>query len=174
MPKTYTAAGTVSAGDVYTAAAHNIIATDVNNLIVPPAVRCIRSTDLSYTLGAAIAFDGEDYDTDDMHSTATNTSRITIQTAGIYLVTAHIYTTFTGTLTGMDFWIAKNTAKVAEQFELAMSQGINWNGTIQVVTSAVATDYFEVAFNVTGSNTHIVKASVPQSYFSATWIGRTS
>ena len=82
MAKTYTTVGTVSAGDVYTAAAHNIIATDVNNLTVKPAVSVYRSSALtSYTSGLAITWQAEHYDTDSMWSSG---SGITIGTTGLY------------------------------------------------------------------------------------------
>ena len=43
-----------------------------------------------------IAFNSEMFDTDSMHSTSTNPSRITINTAGKYLVHAHVEWVQTG------------------------------------------------------------------------------
>jgi hypothetical protein len=84
MAKTYTAAGTVVAGDVYTAAAHNIIATDVNNLIVPPSVGVrLTPSDKTVTSGTAFAWDAQEWDTDDMWASGAN---ITINTSGIYQI----------------------------------------------------------------------------------------
>lgn len=44
---------------------------------------------LSSGSATAITFDTEDYDPDGIHSTASNTSRITPSTAGVYKITAH-------------------------------------------------------------------------------------
>lgn len=55
-----------------------------------PAIACRlnRVADQTITSGVAtsILFTNESYDSDDMHSTSSNTSRITFQTAGLYLV----------------------------------------------------------------------------------------
>lgn len=58
-----------------------------------PACRVHRTTDQSIpdATVTAVTFNSETYDTDTMHSTASNTSRITFTTAGIYLVTASVY-----------------------------------------------------------------------------------
>ena len=53
------------------------------------ACRVTRSSALSIPDGGAVTtvgFDAEVFDTDGMHSTVTNNSRITIQTAGFYTV----------------------------------------------------------------------------------------
>lgn len=88
MAKTYTTAGSAVAGDVYTASAHNVIVTDVNNLIVPPACRVTRTTALSIANASFVAlnFDSTTYDTDSFVG-ATKTY-VTVNTAGIYSVTA--------------------------------------------------------------------------------------
>lgn len=54
--------------------------------------RVRRTTDQSLTLDTltAILFDTEDFDTDTMHSTVSNTDRITASTAGYYAVGAYV------------------------------------------------------------------------------------
>lgn len=47
-------------------------------------------TSLNNTTGTLILFDAEEYDTNSMHSTSTNTSRITIQQDGHYLILGSI------------------------------------------------------------------------------------
>jgi len=88
MPKTYTAAGTVVAGDVYTAVAHNVIATDVNNFIVPAACRVTRTTALNVANNTFVAlnFNSTTYDTDSF--VGATTTFLTVNTAGIYSITA--------------------------------------------------------------------------------------
>ena len=90
MAKTYTAAGSAVAGDVYTAAAHNVIVTDINNTIVPPA--CVATAgatqNIVNTTYTALTFSAEQFDTDAIHDTSTNTSRFTVTTPGIYQMNA--------------------------------------------------------------------------------------
>ena len=92
MAKTYTAAGSAVAGDVYTAAAHNVIVTDINNTIVPPA--CVATAgaaqNIVNTTYTALTFSAEQFDTDAIHDTSTNTSRFTITTPGIYQMNAWV------------------------------------------------------------------------------------
>jgi hypothetical protein len=59
-------------------------------LIDPPGCSVFHSTTQSTTSGTPFfpACDSETFDNDGMHSTVTNNSRITIQTAGRYLVIA--------------------------------------------------------------------------------------
>jgi hypothetical protein len=171
MAKTYTAAGSATAGDVYTATAHNVIVTDVNNLIVPPMVQCTRSSDLSYTSGANITWNSETYDTDAMHDTSSNTDRITIQTAGVYIVSLTLYLTFTGTLTGTNLKIAiAGSAAFETDWYGSRATDMVINGSTTM--SLNPADQLTASCIVIGATSPIVKTSL--SSFSATWIGRTS
>lgn len=97
MAKTYNSIPTVSTGDVYTAAAHNNIAENVNNYRVPPSFSVYRTTASSaYSNGADISWEAEEYDPDGMWSSG---ATITINTAGIYLFTLRVYGTCAATLT---------------------------------------------------------------------------
>lgn len=60
-----------------------------NFLYQPPACR-VSKTNITIPTGTltTISFDAEAFDTDSMHSTVTNTSRITINTAAKYLIHA--------------------------------------------------------------------------------------
>ena len=110
MAKTYTSVSSVSAGDAVTSAAHNIIATNVNNLIVPPACWVYR-TDVDTANNATWfrpAFNAEAYDTDLMHDNSTNSQRITFNTAGLYVVTAACFFNNASTAGGRYLIISKN------------------------------------------------------------------
>lgn len=65
-----------------------------------PAVSANRSTNQSIpdSTDTAVTLPGENFDTDSMHSTVTNTSRLTATTAGKYLITAFVI--FAATSTG--------------------------------------------------------------------------
>jgi hypothetical protein len=56
----------------------------------PPACRVYRTTSMTGIVDSAqtaVTFDAERFDTNSMHDTSTNTSRITFNTAGVYVVT---------------------------------------------------------------------------------------
>jgi len=59
---------------------------------VPPLCRAYQSANTSIPNNSTttLSYNAENYDTDSMHSTTTNTSRITIVTAGVYAITAGI------------------------------------------------------------------------------------
>lgn len=61
-------------------------------LRIVPTCRVYHSLDQSIATGVTtvLSFNSERYDTDSMHSTVTNTSRITFTTAGVYVVTGGI------------------------------------------------------------------------------------
>jgi hypothetical protein len=173
MPKTYTAAGTVSAGDVYTAAAHNIIATDVNNFIVPPMCRLEKSAGASITSGSAFTWNVESFDTDDMHSTSSNTERITINTAGVYLVTFTYLINFSGTVTKEQAQIRRNGGG----YQYGMKYGsasTNTANTLQTFVACSASDYLDALIDFTGGSSFTVDGNVASTSFSALWVGRTS
>lgn len=80
---TYTAGARWKASDV-----NQLTNTDKSFFLAPPFCD-LTATTATTTLAAAgtvIAFDNEVADTDGMHDNVTNNSRITIQTAGLYLV----------------------------------------------------------------------------------------
>ena len=178
MAKTYTAAGSATAGQVYTASAHNVIVTDVNNLIVPPSCQVARTTDLtSYSSGAAISWTTTPtWDTDGMFSSGTPT-RVTIQTAGIYLITFYAYVTGTATMTQIDPRIKIDGTSIAES--LAVIQGGNLAvHTITVVSSLNAAQYVEFDVSITGGSAYVINGGAADSFerskASVTWIGRTA
>jgi len=84
-PKTW------SVNESLTAAGLNLELRDaLNYLLNPPACSVYQTANTNMpTSGTYVQmlFDTENYDTDTMHSTSTNPGRITINTAGIYLVT---------------------------------------------------------------------------------------
>jgi hypothetical protein len=182
MPKTYTAAGTVVAGDVYTAAAHNIIATDVNNLIVPPACRAVRATLQTIATGTDtfVTWPTESYDTDGMFTAGSDT--ITIQTAGLYIVTCSI--TFVVNATGFRVVNLYKSPSSATNFAVVFAN--SWHGTAGAglgttvhcsgVTTFAAGDTVKVGVaQSSGGNLDVGNASFSDSnHVSVTWIGRTS
>jgi hypothetical protein len=74
--------------------------TPLDFLMNPPRVNAYAGTSTSLTTGTStlVTFDSEMWDTDSMHSTTTNNSRILINTSGQYLVS--FYARFPSNATG--------------------------------------------------------------------------
>lgn len=70
----------------------DLVTTAEVNAMLAYAVRVIHSADQSLTNSTetALAFNTEDFDTDVMHDTATNNSRLICKTAGIYIITGQV------------------------------------------------------------------------------------
>ena len=176
MAKTYTAGGTVAAGDVATAAAWNVLTVNSNNLIVPPAVRAYRSGDLSYTPNAVITWNAESYDTDAMHDNTTNSERLTVTTPGLYLVVFSSYVTFSNTMTAYDYSIYKNGlagTRIAGDYAPSVSYATSLVKILTTVCEMTSGDYFAAVATGNGATSWVVKDS-SLTHFTATWIGRTS
>jgi plastocyanin len=180
MAKTYTAASTVSAGNVYTAAAHNIIVTDTNNLIVPATVRARLTGGKALTSGNAIPWDAissPGWDTDSMWSSGAST-RLTVTTPGVYLVSCNILTQVTvanSTSQTLTLRYANPGTQIFAEFTNPVTVAINGFPTMNVTTLINATtsgDYFEAVYSFTGG-THTALNDNRNS-FSAVWVGRTS
>ena len=112
-----------------------------------PACRLTRSsTAQTFARNAftPITFDSEAFDTDSMHSTTSNTSRITINTAGVYSLNAHINSPVGGTATQVLIRFIKNGSQVGHY----TNNGEVTNTDAQVnslIWEAVVGDYFEAS-----------------------------
>ena len=100
---------------------------------------------LTNNTDTTLTFNTENYDTDSYHSTSSNTSRLTVPSAGKYLITANVG--FAANATGYRF------AKIQKNGTTNVSSiGTNAapNGTFDthinnsVVVDAAASDYFEI------------------------------
>jgi hypothetical protein len=187
MAKTYTAAGSAVAGDVYTAAAHNVIVTDVNNFIVPAASRVTRTSALNVATDSFIAlnFDSTTYDTDSFVG-ATKTF-LTINTAGIYSVTATcgfgggtpgaraIILVLNPTLSGSgDTTTISAGTRIGAQFLTNVG-----SSTTQTTLSVAATYAFSASDKITlgvfqTSGVTIALSNTDGMHLGLTWIGRTA
>ena len=112
--------------------------------VVVPACRLTRSsTAQTFARNAftAVTFDSEAFDTDSMHSTASNTSRITINTPGVYAFNAAVSGS-SGGATQVIIAFRKNGAQVGHY----TNNGETASADAQVsslIWEAVAGDYFE-------------------------------
>ena len=182
MAKTYTLAGTVVAGDVATAAAFNVVTADVNNLIVPPACRFSITTARNILTGThtSITFNTdarEDYDTDGMLA-ATAASKITVQTAGIYLCTASV--SFSANNTGVRFTRIFRTRSGTEiafaNSEITSTQASVTDVSLAGMIECNVSDTIELGvFQNSGATLTTAAESQYQTTFLAVqWVGKTS
>lgn len=132
-------------GDILTAAWCDQARDNGEFLIDPPACSIYNSSAVSLTtgIGTVLNADSENYDNDSMHSTVSNTSRITIQTSGRYLITATME--FSANATGYRMiQILLNTASIAHSVVRLNAVSGAATFTQTAITSVLAAgDYLE-------------------------------
>ena len=104
-----------------------------------------------------VTFDEERYDTDTIHSTSSNTGRLTATTAGKYVITAHAI--FASNTTGRRFLSIRlnGTTSIAEA-EWDTNQGDQTRMNLATIYELSATDYVEMlVFQTSGGNLDVVQ-----------------
>ncbi len=176
MAKTYNTFTNVSTGDVLTATNFNNVLTNIGNYRVPPMCMVYRSSNLtSYSSNAAITWNAESYDTDDMWSSG---SSITINTAGVYLIQFKVHVTATATLTSVAPLVLINGTSVGQFFSTSSFAGTATQMLYSYVTSLAATNTVGAAVEIVGGSAYIIKGgtlnTVDASALSVTWLGQVS
>jgi hypothetical protein len=185
MPKTYNTIPTTTTGSVYTAAAHNNIVTNVNNYRVPPMCRVRRSGTASSAItpsGSTTGFlewNTQDVDTeDDEMWTSGSATRITVRTAGFYLVNVNFVLDFTGTSTIQQSALVHTTSGGSETRIAAVYYAYSQLGvlvhTMTSTFSAAVGDYFRVRVEAVTGGSSITLRADPTCVFSAAWLGQVS
>lgn len=149
---------------------------NISFLLNPPACRVYNNAGLTHTSTGnwqkLSGFNSERYDTDSMHSTSVSSERITINTAGLYLVTAAIEWAANATgLRGLQISLNGSTPIVTDHEN---SNGASFGTAISVSTvyKFTAGQYFEVhGFQNSGGNLGIASSANWTPEVSATWIG---
>lgn len=183
MAKTFTSnLPAVSTGDVLTATAQNNLLTTLNSHTVPPAASTwLTTTITNQTNNTAISFSSSTHDTDSMFSAGSPT-RLTFNTAGIYLVTFSGIMTAATTLTYGLAWFSftggATTAPYGASDSLAITSGTQsarWN--ISTVYNAAAADYVEGYLGFTATGNVSIDGTTNNNVrarMTATFMGRTS
>lgn len=151
----------------------DVVKADLDYLANPPACRVTKSALQVITTGAptAIIFDSERYDTDTMHDTVTNNTRITIRTAGLYLVGANVEwaSSTLGTYRQLSIRLNGSTA-VAWVLQAPPSQVLRQN--LSAVYKFAVNDYVElIAEHDKGSDINVSLTGNISPEFWATWLG---
>lgn len=169
----YVDPGAVTTGTTITSTWGNAVRDAEQFLANPPACRVYNSAVQSVANGVntMLTFNSERFDTDSMHSTATNTSRITINTAGVYMLTASI--SFAPNATGrrqLAFRI-NGATYIAAHAEVPIS-GLEHEMALAAVWKFAAADYVEVsALQTSGGALNVSAAGNYTPEFSAVWVG---
>ena len=149
-------------------------AAELNDCYDPPRCRVYNNANIAITTATdtALTFNSESFDVGAMHSTSTNTGRITIPTggAGTYLVQATIL--FAGNATGYRrLWITQNGATVGHDSNRMALAGASTGLNVQVLTQCQDGDILELyCFQDSGGNLNVVTDSVYSPSFAAMWM----
>ena len=181
MAKTYTAGGTVAAGDVATAAAWNVLTVDVNNLIVPPLLRVHRATlqSIANNTDTFFTFTIEDFDTDGCFTPSSDT--VTVQTTGVYYVSAGI--SWASNNTGYRaMYIMKNPSSVSDYASIFAGSQVSAASASDALLAASSVQTFtagetikvQVSQNSGGALNAGNVTLTGVSHLSLAWLGRTS
>lgn len=146
MAKTYPAIGPFAPGDILTAATMTNIDTNLENQRVPSM--CITtavntSQSLTNASFVGVEFTGADaVDTDAMHNPASNPSRFTINTAGVYVVEFYLVINSTAVVSAV-VALGKNGAGVSENGTGSPISASAMRMSVGAIIEAAAGDYIE-------------------------------
>jgi hypothetical protein len=174
MPLTYTTPLDVVTDELITAARMNAqIMANIRNLINPPTCRVYRSTNQSITTATstAITFNSERFDTDAMHDVVTNTDRITINTAGLYVISGNV--TFDTSATGIrELTIELNGTTAIARLSVG-NRSDNYNiASVTCAYKLAATDFVKlVVYQTSGGALNVLSQANFSPEFSAVWVG---
>ena len=171
---------TVSTGGTATAALWNTSVRDnINFLVDPPMCQAQRASNQTITSASstAIAMTGDVFDTDTMHDPTTNNTRITCNTAGVYLFTGTIQ--FDANSSGVRYlqlWL-NGTTDIADVGSTSTSATNLTKLSIAFPWQMAVNDYMEMrAYQTSGGGLIVlgVTAGNPgpgPCYFGAQWVG---
>ena len=137
-----------------------------------PSVRAFNSADEAIPTGAftSLTLNSERFDATGMHRTDIDTSRITIATAGIYLVTGDV--TWLNAPGGRELNVRKNGTTIVARAVQAADPGANTSDqSLTTLVQLAAGDYVELVVRQNaGAPVTIAAASEYSPEFSAVWV----
>jgi|SRR5690349_7007690 len=142
-----------STNDLITSTIWNQDVVDSINLLYNgrPSCRVYHNTTQSMTSGAdnVVVFNSERWDTDGMHSTVTNTGRITFTTAGLYVFGFNLEWATAPSTAEVEVWLNATPTKI-QWYQMTNSQK---RAQIHGVYSFSAADYITFIVNPSGTQT---------------------
>ena len=143
---------------------------------VTPSCRAYNNANISINNNTTteLTFNSERWDTDEIHSTVTNTGRLTCKTAGIYSVFASV--SFAANATGireLRFLVNGSVTHGSVRLAAASSGKTNLVSTVQL--SLAVNDYIEVqVFQSSGGNLNLEYDAQFSPEFGMTYLGKAS
>lgn len=179
MPKTYAdlTVANATAGNAILASDIATVFTNSNNYRVPPMCRVQRtSTSAALATSDPIPFNSEVYDTDGMWEGVTNPSRITANTAGVYLFTGSLRIDGTSAFTQVNFFAKKNNGTEQYWQNVQSITGTFYAAAVAFTISLAANDYVQIFTGHSGGGTVTANGSATSLIcnLSATWLGQVS
>lgn len=167
---------TWATSDVVTAAMMNANVRDAVNFFVSARPLALLRQTSAQAIGTgaftSITFDAEDLDRDSGHSTVSNTSRYTAQTAGWYWVAAMVAMVADTAVIRAARLAVNGTALSASQITVTGSSSFNAGLEIVRLVSLSVNDYVEVqVFHNKGSNLSTAVTAEAASQMSVMWAG---
>jgi hypothetical protein len=170
----YSAPRTWVAGEHPTAAQMNANVRDnVAFLANPPACRVYHNANQSIaaTTETTLAFNSERFDTAALHDTVTNNGRITIPTAGLYVVSVSVeWAAGTGAWQGYVNLRVDGATTIASDRRLFVTGGTGAHA-FATIYKFTAAQYVEVRVWQNSGTLNVVTAANYSPEFAATWIG---
>lgn len=173
---------------------YKVLATDWNELVNDiiylgsgtasagrPAVMAVSNADTSLTTDTwvgPIAFgQADEYDTDSMHSTVSNNSRLTATAAGLYQITAEIYADAHNQFEALHMMIRKNSAGSSTGGTLVLQNTACFSTNSLVLTACnvatytrlAANDYVELFLMSEASGPETLKGTTQPHRFGIIW-----
>lgn len=118
---------------------------------------------ISSGVSTALAFNSERYDTDTIHDTSTNNSRLTCKTAGVYQITGHVE--WAANATGYRNAVIRigGSTEIANQLVPAMTGGIVTGQTVTATYTLAVNDYVELVVSQNSGSSINVQSSANYS-----------
>ena len=147
------------------------VVANVSFLANPPACRVYNSANLAVVnagSGSVLTFNSERFDTNTMHSTSSNTDRITVNTAGLYQVTfSGTWATAASSTRVFELWNSS-----AGRIGSAALVGTELSATVTALWKASAGQFFYViAYQTSGGGLNVNAVANTSPEFSAVWVG---
>lgn len=138
-----------------------------------PAVRATRSStqSINNTTWTSVLFTATDYDTDNLHSTQSNTGRLTIRTPGLYLLQGSLYMGVSATGTRF-LRIYKNGATELHQWLDQPGSAGEVVAMVHCIAFLNAGDYVEMqAYQSSGGAMNVAASTPNWCFFEAAYLG---
>lgn len=163
---------TQKATRAYADRANSVGTSQIGSLPAARVTHSVAQTVSTGGSGLALAFDTERFDTDTIHDTATQNTRLTATTAGVYLITGHIEVDAHATGQRLLGIRLNGTTFIARQVSLSNSGTSVCRLSIATIYKLAATNYVELLiFQDSGVDRTVNVTAQISPEFGMSWLG---